>query len=162
AARLPGGLRALPGAGRRGGGDLLRRLHRQAGGLPGVGGAGGHRHAVSLPVRHHCLRRLLGLSRSGLLGHHLQADRARDPLLAGLSLLGVTVWLRRSGRRSWYTLVPALFLLAITVWSLLLQALAALRAAGGVARLNGGVALALVGLAAVLAVIAARALARPG
>ena len=44
-----------------------------------------------------------------------------NQLLAGLTLLGISVWLRRSGRRCWYTVVPMLFVLTITVWSLSLQ-----------------------------------------
>jgi carbon starvation protein len=47
-----------------------------------------------------------------------------NQLLAGLTLLGITVWLRRSGRRSWFTAVPMAFVLAITLWSLTAQAIA--------------------------------------
>jgi carbon starvation protein len=85
-----------------------------------------------------------------------------NQLLAGLSMLGITVWLKRSRRRYWYTLAPAVFLLGMTVWSLLLQARGALRAAGGVVLINGAVALALVALAGALVVFATRALAEPG
>ena len=44
-----------------------------------------------------------------------------NQLLAALSLLGVSVWLKRSGKRFWYTFYPMLFVLTITLWSLLLQ-----------------------------------------
>ncbi len=46
-----------------------------------------------------------------------------NQLLAGLTLLGITVWLKRSGRRYWFTFFPMLFIMAITVWSLVLQIL---------------------------------------
>jgi carbon starvation protein len=86
-----------------------------------------------------------------------------NQLLAALSLLGISVWLKRSGRRSLFAWIPMGFVLFITVWSLVLQALTALRAfaASGrvdVAVLNGGVSLVLLALAALLAVEAARAL----
>jgi carbon starvation protein len=81
-----------------------------------------------------------------------------NQLLAGLSMLGITVWLKRSRRRYWYTLAPTIFLLAMTIWSLLLQARGALKAAGGVAVVNGAVAVALVALAGVLVVFSTRAL----
>lgn len=44
-----------------------------------------------------------------------------NQLLAGLTLLGVTVWLRRQGRRSWYTLLPMLFVMTITILALTMQ-----------------------------------------
>jgi len=44
-----------------------------------------------------------------------------NQLLAALSLLGVSVWLKRSNKRYWYTFVPMVFVLGITLWSLLLQ-----------------------------------------
>ena len=43
---------------------------------------------------------------------------AGNQLLAGLSLLVVTIWLRRLGRNYWIALVPALFLGVMTAWSL--------------------------------------------
>jgi carbon starvation protein len=45
---------------------------------------------------------------------------ASNQLLAALSLLGVSVWLIKTGQNPWYTLVPAFFLLATTLWALLL------------------------------------------
>jgi carbon starvation protein len=41
-----------------------------------------------------------------------------NQLLAALTLLGVTVWLSRTGKRYWFTLAPMLFLLVVTLWSL--------------------------------------------
>jgi carbon starvation protein len=43
-----------------------------------------------------------------------------NQLLAALALLGVTVWLGRRGRSVWYTLGPTLFMLAMTMWSLVI------------------------------------------
>lgn len=85
-----------------------------------------------------------------------------NQLLAALTLLGVSVWLRKSGRRFWYTIVPMVFVLTITVWSLVLQIGAALGAiTSGAAgfdttTINGVVAVALLGLAALLVVEAGR------
>jgi carbon starvation protein len=50
-----------------------------------------------------------------------------NQLLAALSLLGVSVWLRRAGRSSAFTLLPMAFVMTITVWSLLLQVRAGAR-----------------------------------
>lgn len=44
-----------------------------------------------------------------------------NQLLAALTLLGVTVWLKREKRRVWYTLAPMLFVMGITVWALAAQ-----------------------------------------
>ena len=41
-----------------------------------------------------------------------------NQLLAALSLIAVTVWLHRAGRRTWITLVPALVMIATTIASL--------------------------------------------
>lgn len=46
---------------------------------------------------------------------------AVNQLLAALTLLVVSVWLRRSGRPAIYTLVPMVLLLALTLWSMVLK-----------------------------------------
>jgi carbon starvation protein len=85
-----------------------------------------------------------------------------NQLLAGLSLLAVTVWLRRTGRRYAYTLVPALFVLAVTLSALVLQVQSALSGVvGWVGRWNGVAAAGLIALAVVLFVATARALRTP-
>ncbi|MFN8599437.1 MAG: carbon starvation CstA family protein [Candidatus Binatia bacterium] len=90
-----------------------------------------------------------------------------NQLLAGLTLLGVSVWLRKSGRRYWYTIAPMVFVMTITVWSLVLQAITAFSAlANGTAgfdttTLNGFVAVALMALAALLVAEGARELRAP-
>jgi carbon starvation protein len=50
-----------------------------------------------------------------------------NQLLAALSLLAVSVWLRRAGRKTAFTLVPMAFVMTVTIWSLLLQVRAAAR-----------------------------------
>jgi carbon starvation protein len=95
-----------------------------------------------------------------------------NQLLAALTLLGITVWLRRSGKRSWYTLWPMLFVMTITLWALAIQIFVGARdiALGrwttptgefnpGV--LNAIVALALAALAGLFIVEALRALRQP-
>ena len=78
-----------------------------------------------------------------------------NQLLAALTFLAVSVWLRRSGRAYWFTLVPMVFVMSITLYSLAIQAsnaFAALRSAEtaiGAATVNGGVALVLILLAGV-------------
>jgi carbon starvation protein len=86
-----------------------------------------------------------------------------NQLLAALTLLAVSVWLHRSGRRYWFTLLPMLFVMTITLWALILQGSAVLGllgggAAGATELLNGVVALALFGLAAMLILDGGRAL----
>lgn len=51
-----------------------------------------------------------------------------NQLLASLTLLAVSVWLVRTGRNAVYTLVPMAFMLAMTLWALVLQILALPRA----------------------------------
>ncbi len=41
-----------------------------------------------------------------------------NQLLAALTLLGITVWLKRNGKRVWFTFAPMCFLMVITLWSL--------------------------------------------
>lgn len=86
-----------------------------------------------------------------------------NQLLAALTLLGVTVWLYRTGRRFWYTLLPMIFIMSVTITALLLQIAGGVRvlAARGLAFeaavLNAGVALALLALALVFILEAWRA-----
>jgi len=50
-----------------------------------------------------------------------------NQLLASLSLLALSVWLARTGRKAVYTIVPMAFMMVMTMWSLVLQLLAFLR-----------------------------------
>ncbi len=80
-----------------------------------------------------------------------------NQLLAALTLLAITVWLKRSQRAYWFTLAPMVFVLAITLCSLVLQVTAALSdGATGATTVNAAVALTLMGLAGFLLIEAAR------
>ena len=52
-----------------------------------------------------------------------------NQLLASLTLLGVTVWLHNQGRRYWYTFLPMLFVMSITLTALSVQILSGIRTA---------------------------------
>jgi carbon starvation protein len=88
-----------------------------------------------------------------------------NQLLAALTLLGLTVWLRRSGRvaLSWLLAVPMAFMMTMTCWSLVLMLRRAWERLQSGLGLDapGVVAFVLLALAALLLVEAARAL-RPG
>jgi carbon starvation protein len=90
-----------------------------------------------------------------------------NQLLAALTLLGITVWLRRSGRPTWFVLLPMLFVMTMTIWSLVIQAREAytvILQEGVVLNttiLNGIVSLSLLCLAAILIIEALRSLAQP-
>ncbi len=85
-----------------------------------------------------------------------------NQLLAALSLLGLSVWLRRLGKPNLFTLVPMVFVMIVTLWSLVLQVGAAAQkvAATGLhydaVVLNGGVSVLLIVLALVLVTEAGR------
>jgi carbon starvation protein len=91
-----------------------------------------------------------------------------NQLLAALTLLAVTVWLKRSGRKIWFTFWPMVFVGIITIWSLLIQARSGLTAyrdatTGAImpsALANGMVAVLLVALALWVATEAGYVLAR--
>ncbi len=68
---------------------------------------------------------VVSLPPAEVAGQHLPIWRvfwnlfgSSNQLLAALALLGVTVWLRRLGRPTWFTLGPTIFMLAMTAWSL--------------------------------------------
>jgi carbon starvation protein len=90
-----------------------------------------------------------------------------NQLLAGLTLLGISVWLKREGRRAWFTVAPMVFVLVITLWSLVGQGLGFWEQARGpdgalraVPLANALVTVALLGLTVFLLLEAARALRR--
>ena len=84
---------------------------------------------------------------------------ASNQLLAALTLLVLTVWLRRQRRGFLFTLLPMIFVVGITVWALASLAASNLRDAigFGVPFWNGLASLALLGLAAYLLLTAWRA-----
>jgi carbon starvation protein len=79
-----------------------------------------------------------------------------NQLLAALTLMAVAVWLRAEGKATWFVVLPALFLLGITGWSL---AWSVLRIQDAPA--VGGISIALLLIALVLTVDCARAYLRP-
>jgi carbon starvation protein len=89
-----------------------------------------------------------------------------NQLLAALSLLAISVWLRRSGRKSWFVAWPMGFVMVVTVWSLLVQVGTAASAVAreglrlDAATFNGIVSLLLVVLAGVLGLEAVKAVRR--
>jgi carbon starvation protein len=81
-----------------------------------------------------------------------------NQLLAALSLLAITVWLRKLGKPFWFTLIPMVLVFVVTVVSLVLQMKFLVRATVGTAPwINGLVSMVLLALALVLVGIAARA-----
>ncbi len=72
-----------------------------------------------------------------------------NQLLAGLTLLGLTVWLKKSGKKYWFTLAPMIFVMAVTCWSLILQTRNAFSTLSGwnVNFFNGMISVLLLGLA---------------
>jgi carbon starvation protein len=53
-----------------------------------------------------------------------------NQLLASLTLLGLTVWLYRTGRKCWYVFIPMLFVMTITLTALSIQIFVGARDAG--------------------------------
>lgn len=92
---------------------------------------------------------------------------ASNQLLAAITLLVVTVWLVRDGKRYWFTLFPMLFMFVVTLWSLATiveSGLAHLVARGADVSpvvMNGVVALALIVISVILVIDALRAIRRP-
>jgi carbon starvation protein len=92
---------------------------------------------------------------------------ASNQLLAALTLLGVSVWLHRAGRPSMYTWAPMVFVMVVTLWSLLLQVAGAWQRTAreglrlDAATINGGVSALLTVLAVALVLEAVRAVRAP-
>lgn len=89
-----------------------------------------------------------------------------NQLLAALTLLGVTVWLKRTGRPVWFTVIPMAFVMTITIWALGAQVWSFFKAAGAGGKIavplsNGIVGSLLLLLTALLMVESLRALRRP-
>jgi carbon starvation protein len=81
-----------------------------------------------------------------------------NQLLASLSLLAITVWLKKLGKPIWFTLIPMMLVFAVTAVSLGLQIkLLDSAATGSAAWLNGFVSLILLGLALILVIYAIQA-----
>jgi carbon starvation protein len=89
-----------------------------------------------------------------------------NQLLASLTLLGITVWLYREGKRYWYTLLPMVFVFFVTIIALAIQiwvgwiAFRRLGVSFDSAILNGGVAITLLALAMIFLAEAVRSIRR--
>jgi carbon starvation protein len=105
---------------------------------------------VSLPVY------FLSVAQEGAYLKFWTLFGASNQLLAALTLLSITLWLYRARRRIWFTLFPLLFVLTITLWSLVRLMVSNIRAGQGfdVSMVNGLTAAALIGLALYLAITA--------
>jgi carbon starvation protein len=44
-----------------------------------------------------------------------------NQLLASLTLLAVSVWLKKTGKNAWYTIAPMIFMMTMSMWSLVLH-----------------------------------------
>jgi len=77
-----------------------------------------------------------------------------NQLLAALTLLSISVWLYKSRKRIWFTLLPMLFVLTITLWSLGELTIANFARSGGldIPLINAIASLSLIGLAVFLTV----------
>ena len=87
-----------------------------------------------------------------------------NQMLAALSLLGITVWLQRSGKTCWYTLVPMVLMSGVTLSALTIQIYRPFfgNASATTSELiNGGVSLAMLVLAVGLLTTGARVLMSP-
>ena len=65
---------------------------------------------------------LLLLSREGAWQLFWTLFGTSNQLLAALSLLCICVWLKSAGRSIWFALIPMIFVMGMTLWSLALQA----------------------------------------
>ena len=81
-----------------------------------------------------------------------------NQLLAALSLLAISVWLKRQGKPIWYVVAPMVFVMAVTVVALVSQTrMLVQNAVGSPDWINGLISAVLLGLAAMLVWFARRA-----
>ena len=81
---------------------------------------------------------------------------ASNQLLAALTLLSITAWLYKARKRIAFTLLPMLFVLAITLWALASLVIGNFQASNGfdIKMVNGVASLVLIGLAVFLVITA--------
>jgi len=48
---------------------------------------------------------------------------ASNQLLAALTLLAISIWMKKTGKNAWIAIVPTIFMLIMTIWSLILQSI---------------------------------------
>ncbi|HYP25206.1 MAG TPA: carbon starvation CstA family protein [Blastocatellia bacterium] len=110
--------------------DVCTRLGRyivqELFGWPGRAGAvGGTALTIAIPFV------ILMLAQEGGWQRFWTLFGASNQLLAALTLLSITVWLYKARRRIWFTLFPMIFVLVITLWSLVSLTVGSFRKAGG-------------------------------
>jgi carbon starvation protein len=108
----------------------------------------------------------LATAKAGSYGLFWTLFGTSNQLLASLSLLSISVWLWRGGQKTkkkpWFTIIPTVLVMAVTVTSLVLQVRNLGRYdAGTTPWINGLVALVLLALATALVAFALRAVRRP-
>jgi carbon starvation protein len=105
---------------------------------------------------------LLMISREGAWQLFWTLFGTSNQLLAALSLLCICVWLKSAGRSFWFALIPMVFVMAMTIWSLTIQAGWAYRAIAqhgivmNTTLMNGLICLVLIFLAGMMAAEAIR------
>lgn len=114
------------------------------------GALGGTLVTIGLPVY------FISFAEEGMWVKFWTLFGASNQLLAGLTLLSITVWLYQARKRIAFTLLPMLFVLTITLWSLGKLTIANFQAAQGfdVQMINGVAAVSLIMLAMFLAITA--------
>jgi len=135
--------------------DVCMRLGRyivqEIFGLPGrIGAIAGTLATVALPFI------LIFFAKPGSYLDFWTLFGASNQLLAGLTLLSITVWLYKARRRIAFTLLPMLFVLTITLWALGLLVYGNLTASTGfdIKLVNGIASLVLILLAIYLVLTA--------
>ena len=130
---------------------LGRYLIQELIGVPGrIGAVIGTLATVALPFL------LIFFAKPGSYVEFWTLFGASNQLLAALTLLSITAWLYKARRRIAFTLIPMLFVLAITLWALGSMVFYNLQNTTGVdiKLVNGLVSFALIGLAIFLVVTA--------
>jgi carbon starvation protein len=107
-----------------------------------TGAIAGTLATIALPVY------FLAYSGAGMWSKFWTLFGASNQLLAALTLLAITIWLYKARQRIAFTLIPMLFVLVITLWSLIKIAVGNLQLAKGpgVELINAISAIALLGL----------------
>ncbi|HUF03249.1 MAG TPA: carbon starvation CstA family protein [Aridibacter sp.] len=143
--------------------DVCMRLGRyivqELFGIPGRAGAVlGTVATVALPFV------IIFLAKEGSWREFWTLFGASNQLLAALTLLSITAWLYQARKRIAFTLLPMLFVLAITLWALGLLVIGNFNAAEGIDAkfINGAASLTLITLAIYLVITALFKLKRGG
>lgn len=55
---------------------------------------------------------------------------ASNQLLAALTLLAISVWMKKTGKNAWIAIIPTIFMLVMTLWALVLQVIPFIKTMG--------------------------------